>query len=245
MDKLSPKAVIFDLGSTLIEYETLGWSELAMQATNSTWDFLSSRGYEIPEKEHYVEVFESIKHRYRDHALKTLQEWTVPQVATEVLKGLGLEPDGKLIDDFFAAYYAPVEAQLFAYDDTIETLEKIRGTIPVVGLISNTIFPEQTHHGELERFGITPFLDFTLFSSTFGKRKPHEDIFIKAANLAGLAPAECVYVGDRYVEDIEGPSGVGMSAILKIKEGREYPEEMPLATRRIHTLAELEEHLEL
>lgn len=245
MEKLSPKAVIFDLGSTLIEYETLGWSELAILATNSTWDFLTSRGYEIPEKEHYTEVFEGIKHRYRNHALKTLDEWTVPQVAAEVLKSLGLEAEEQLVADFFAAYYAPVAEQLYAYDDTIKTLEKIKEKISVVGLISNTIFPEQTHLDELERFGLTSFLNFTLFSSTFGKRKPHEDIFIKATNLAGLAPAECVYVGDRYVEDIEGPAGIGMPAILKVKEGREYPSEMPLATRRIHTLAELEEYLDL
>jgi hypothetical protein len=35
-----------------------------------------------------------------------------------------------------------------------------------------------------------------------------------------------------------------MPAILRMKEGREYPEDMPLATRRIRTLSELAEHLD-
>ena len=246
MDKLTPKAVIFDLGSTLIEYETLGWSELSIKCIISTRKFLLEKRYDVPDEDQYIEIFERIKHRYRNKALKTLVEWTIPQVAKEVLAALDMKKaDDQLIADFFGAYYLPVKEQLYVYDDTIDTLEKIHRTIPITGLVSNTIFPEQTHLDELKRFEVTGYLDFKLFSSTFGLRKPHKDIFVKAANLAGFAPAECVYVGDRYIEDIEGPSSVGMPAILKVKEGRDYPKEMPLAMRRIHTLSELEEHINL
>ena len=63
--------------------------------------------------------------------------------------------------------------------------------------------------------------------------------------LAGFAPSECLYVGDRYLEDIQGPESVGMSAILKIKPGREYPAEMPETVRRIDTLSELFDHIEI
>jgi FMN phosphatase YigB (HAD superfamily) len=97
----------------------------------------------------------------------------------------------------------------------------------------------------LRRFGIAPLLQFTVFSSTFGLRKPHADIFRHACNLAGQNPVDCVYVGDRYVEDITGPQGIGMSAILKIKQGREYPEEMPGAERRIEHLSELFDHIQI
>lgn len=87
-------------------------------------------------------------------------------------------------------------------------------------------------------------LDFTVFSSTLGVRKPHSDIFYKAVNLAGQAPSDCLYVGDRYMEDVEGPKELGMSAVLKVKPGREYPDEMPLADRRIDNLSELFDHVE-
>ncbi|MEA2030887.1 MAG: HAD family hydrolase [candidate division Zixibacteria bacterium] len=246
MEKLTPKAVIFDLGSTLIEYETIGWDELGIKCTISTRKFLVKKGYNIPDEKQYIEIFERIKNRYRDKAVKSLVEWTIPHVTEELMSDLGIkETDDQLIADIFDAYYKPVKEQLYVYDDTIDTLKKIRRTIPVMGLVSNTIFPEQAHLNELKRFGMTDYLDFKLFSSTFGLRKPHKDIFIKAANMAGLAPSECVYVGDRYVEDIEGPFGVGMPSILKVKNGREYPEDMPLAIRRIQTLSELEEHIDL
>ena len=62
--------------------------------------------------------------------------------------------------------------------------------------------------------------------------------------MAGYAPGECLYVGDRYVEDIQGPTAIGMDAILKVREGREYPEEMPEAYACINSLAELRELFE-
>jgi len=91
----------------------------------------------------------------------------------------------------------------------------------------------------LERFRIEPYLDFKIFSSTFKYRKPHPDIFLKAANLAGYAPSECLYVGDRYYEDIQGPAGIGMKAVLKMVDKRQYPEDMPYDFPRIKTLSEL------
>ena len=63
--------------------------------------------------------------------------------------------------------------------------------------------------------------------------------------MAGFAPSECVYIGDRYVEDVEGPNDIGMNAILKIVEGREYPQDMPDTLRTIRTLGELERHIEI
>jgi putative hydrolase of the HAD superfamily len=157
---------------------------------------------------------------------------------------MGWENTNGLCDKFFDAYYSAVDKHLFVYDDTVATLTRLRSRVGTIGLISNTVFPERAHHHELKRFGIAPFFDFTIFSSTFGLRKPHPDIFYKAANQAGVAPQECVYVGDRYKEDIVGPSEVGMSAILKAKEGRDYPADMPLLHRRVDSLSELFDHLD-
>jgi putative hydrolase of the HAD superfamily len=171
-------------------------------------------------------------------------EWTVPDLVTKLFRRLGLPVEEKHIEGFFEAYYERVNRELFVYDDTVETLELLKPSYPVMGLVSNTIFPEPVHLKELESFGIAPYLDFTVFSSTFGVRKPHADIFYHAANRAGFSPSECLYVGDRYVEDIKGPNAIGMDAILKIKAGRDYPEDMPDTVRRIDTLAELLDILE-
>ena len=245
MDKLKPKAIIFDMGSTLIEYETMSWTELSRLCAASARKYLKKNGNELPNEDGFFEAFEAVKNRYRELANANCVEWTIPQATEALFKELNIEFGPEMIDKFFDAYYEPVDKRLFAYDDSIETLERMKEKYGTVGLVSNTIFPERVHHRELKRFGIAKYLDFTIFSSTFGLRKPHPDIFLKAANMAGFAPGECVYIGDRYREDVEGPTGVGMPALLKVRPGREYPEEMPPETRKVDSLRELEKFIDL
>ncbi len=244
MQKLKPRAVIFDLGSTLIEYEAVPWEELTRQCAESGRKFLKKSGYAVPEAAEFHEQLESAKRDFRKLADEQHVEWDVTKAATILFKNFGWENTNGLCEDFFDAYYKAVEKQLFVYDDTLPALTKLRGHVGTIGLISNTVFPERAHQAELKRFGIDKFLNFTIFSSTFGLRKPHPDIFYKAANLAGVAPSECVYVGDRYKEDIAGPSQIGMPAILRVKPGREYPADMPALKRQINSLAEIFDHLD-
>jgi HAD superfamily hydrolase (TIGR01509 family) len=244
MDKLKPRAVIFDLGSTLIEYEAMPWDELNKLCAEAGRKFLLKNGHAVPPEQEFHEALEGAKGEFRKRADEELVEWDVTAAASELFKRLGWGTTNGLADQFFDAYYGPVDRVLFAYEDTLATLNRLRPRLATIGLVSNTVFPERAHHHELKRFGISPLLNFTVFSSTFGFRKPHPDIFYKAANLSGVAPSECLYIGDRYLEDIVGPTSVGMPAILKVKAGRQYPDEMPALTRRIDCLAELFDHLD-
>lgn len=244
MERLQPRAVIFDLGSTLIEYEQVPWDELGNLCIEAARQKLLSEGIDVPESEDFYAEYDAIREKYREIAKSDHIEWDVPTVARKMLLKLGVRTDDALVDLFFDAYYAEVDKQLYVYDDSAETLRLIKKKISIMGLISNTIFPEEVHLGELKKFGLKEYFDFTVFSSTFRLRKPHPDIFTHAANLAGVAPSECVYIGDRYLEDITGPNSVGMPAILKVKSGREYPPDMPDDVRRISTLSELSEHIE-
>lgn len=245
MEKLHPKAVIFDLGSTLIEYEAIPWSEMNLYCAASARNYLLQKGYDVPDEAEFYQAYEEVKNRYRKMAAETLVEWTVMQAAGELLQGWNIQANEDLRDRFFDAYYEPIGRRIYAYDDTLETLERVKRWHSGIGLISNTVFPEKAHRQELKLFGIEPYLDFAVFSSSFGLRKPHPDIFYKAANLAGVAPSECVYIGDRYLEDVWGASRIGMQAILKLWDGREYPQDMPKTTRTITTLSELGAHLDL
>jgi len=245
MEKLHPRVLIFDLGSTLIEYEAIPWDELGIECAECARRFLLKKGFDVPGEEEFHQAFVDIRSGYRQLAQESMVEWDVPTVAGKLMDSMNIGHDDGLIDGFFDAYYEPVDARLYIYDDVLETLERLKASYPLMGLISNTVFPERAHLSELVRFGIEPFLDFTVFSSTFKVRKPHPDIFYHAVNLAGCAPREALYVGDRYVEDVEGPTGIGMAAILKIKPGREYPPDMPKAERKINAFAELIDHLEL
>jgi FMN phosphatase YigB (HAD superfamily) len=245
MEKLNPRAVIFDLGSTLIEYESTPWTQLSAHAASSVRKFLSGQGFDLPGEDEFFQTFEKIKDEFRKPAAENLTEWTIPQAVGRLLDELGIVPTDGLSEKLFEAYYKPVGEQVFLYDDVVDTFDRLKAKALVIGLVSNTIFPEQAHRHELKRFKVDHYLSFAVFSSTFGLRKPHPDIFYKAANLAGYAPAECVYVGDRFVEDYQGPGAIGMPAVLKILPSRDYPADMPNNIRIISRLAELDQYLNI
>ena len=244
MNQLTPKAIIFDLGSTLIDYPSTTWEEINVDCVAAVRQYFLSQRLSVPDEQEFYTAFEKIRQKHRTIAAETLVEWSVPQVLARLSEKLRLEVDEEMIDKLFDAYYEPIRQYIFAYEDAVDVLSRINERYDAVGLVSNTIFPERIHLNELKRFGLEEFLTFKLFSSTFGLRKPHPDIFYKAANLAGFSPAECVYIGDRYLEDISGPNEIGMPAILRFQEFRDYPDDPFGEIRQVMSLSDLEHHFD-
>lgn len=245
MSKFDVSAVLFDLGSTLIEYEPIPWDEMIPQCYASTREFLIKQGYTVPDFLQFQEQFNAAKRPFRDRAANEWIEWTVPQAIEQLMTTLDIRLTPTQHEQFFEAYYEPIGPRLFAYEDTLAMLERITRRYGKPGLISNTIFPEHVHRGEIDRFGIASHLNFAIFSSTFQLRKPHPDIFREGARLAGQPPERCLYIGDRYLEDITGPRSIGMNAILKTVPNRDYPDPLPGDLCTISTLSELADHLDI
>jgi putative hydrolase of the HAD superfamily len=61
--------------------------------------------------------------------------------------------------------------------------------------------------------GLAQRLDFSVFSSEVGTRKPHSAIFERALDALGVEPERTVFVGDRLYEDIRGAAEVGMTTV--------------------------------
>ncbi|HEX2896897.1 MAG TPA: HAD family hydrolase [candidate division Zixibacteria bacterium] len=245
MNKLSPQAVIFDLGSTLVDFPVTNWDTVSRECTLAGYRHLLESDCKLPGESEFLAGFEQVRAVFRQQATDSHKEWTVVEAAQRFFVEIGLPVQNGLADKFFDSFYGELEKHLSLYDDTIDVLTRIRGRFPKVGLISNTIFPERVHHREFQRFGLKSFFDFAIFSSTFGLRKPHPSIFNEAAKLAGVKTSDCVYIGDRYLEDAQGSSGAGMHSILKIIPGREYPTEFPQSQRKITDLSDLSKHLDI
>ena len=56
-------------------------------------------------------------------------------------------------------------------------------------------------------------VDFAVFSSELGVRKPHPAIFERALDAVGVEAKDALFVGDRLWEDIRGASEVGMTTV--------------------------------
>ncbi|PKK84476.1 MAG: hypothetical protein CVT49_02560 [candidate division Zixibacteria bacterium HGW-Zixibacteria-1] len=243
MTKYSIDGILFDLGSTLLEYETIPWSVLDVNCVNAGYEFLKKDGYKLPPIDHFWARYVEIWGRYRERSAESLEEWRIIDAVKDLLGSFEIKNNGPLPDRFFEAYYTPVSRQLSIFADAPSVLKSLKSRGKRIGLVSNTYFPEEYHIGELQRFGLLSFFDFTIFSVSFGYRKPHSAIYKKALDLLETEPARTLFVGDRYLEDCEGPAGAGMHTIIKYRAGREYPDPMKPGQIVVESLTKLLDYI--
>ncbi len=65
----------------------------------------------------------------------------------------------------------------------------------------------------LEQLGLRTRFDCVISGDTLAERKPHPLPLLHAAKLAGVAPGECVYVGDAE-RDVQAAHAAGMTALV-------------------------------
>ena len=81
-----------------------------------------------------------------------------------------------------------------------------------LGIVTNGPCVQQ--HRKLDVSGLRPLLDTVLVSSEEEVAKPDTELFCRAAARLGVSPAQCVFVGDHPVNDIDGAVRAGMKAIF-------------------------------
>jgi putative hydrolase of the HAD superfamily len=238
------KGIIFDLGSTLIEFENRPWRETTLIGLELGYQRLSEKNYVLPDFENFALRLITVMDELRSRAYNTLQERQSTDAPEFFFSELGFEKPKELSLWFMDEFYRAVTDQMTSCDGAEKTLREIKKRGYKTGLISNTPFPRRQHETDLDNYGLKSHLDFRIYSSEFGVRKPHPDIFMAGLQAIGLPAEETLYVGDSYKWDVVGAQTVGMSPVLKYWEGRDYPDPMPNNFPVIHKLSELMELLD-
>jgi HAD superfamily hydrolase (TIGR01509 family) len=121
----------------------------------------------------------------------------------------------------------------------LDTLQALRARGMKTAVASNAPFPPAMMRRQVRSNGIAERVDAVVFSSEVGRRKPAPELYQAALDRLGVAPSEALYVGDRFVEDYEGPRRLGMQAVLcKALARTPVPPEVP-AIGRLEELLEL------
>ena len=128
---------------------------------------------------------------------------------------LGVEAD---VDELVGWRRDVVREALVPRPGLLETLEALRERGLRVGLISNCT-EEVAHCWAGTTFA--RFFDAAVFSATAGLAKPDPGIYLLAARELGMAPAECLFVGDGANDELRGARDVGMTPVLFHPDGRE------------------------
>jgi len=134
-----------------------------------------------------------------------------PTFFEELPRELGVN-DPPSSAELFAEYQRIFPNFAHLFDDAAATLKALRDKGYRLGVVTNGPMVQQ--HRKLDTVNIRPLVDTVLVSAEEGVHKPDPELFRRAAARLGLSPAQCVFVGDHPVNDIEGALKSGMNAVM-------------------------------
>jgi putative hydrolase of the HAD superfamily len=209
------KAVLFDLGETLLYFGEVDTAALFREGARLSYDYLKSQDETIGGFRHYqLRSLISLRvHRW----LSSVNGKDFD--ALTVLKKIGTKKGIKLSEQQWQhcawLWYEPLSRVGRIEPDTIETLSELRARGLKLGIVSNTFISASSLEKHLEQLGILDFFGVRLFSCQFDFRKPSSKIFKVAADRIGEMLGNILFVGDRIDKDIIPAVKSGMHAVLK------------------------------
>lgn len=123
---------------------------------------------------------------------------------------LGAEPDGATLDRASAVRLATERTFGEPRPDAVAVLTEVRQRGHAVGVISDCSAELPAYFPDLP---VAPLVDVAVFSFVVGFRKPDPRIYLACTDALGVAPADCLYVGDGGSDELAGARAVGMRAV--------------------------------
>jgi putative hydrolase of the HAD superfamily len=131
-----------------------------------------------------------------------------------VLAEGGVETEGPALYEALRAEHRAWAPARELHPQSVELLRTLRADGLRIGLVSNAFDPGEFMREDLALHGIDGLLDAAVFSSEIGVRKPDPRIYRAVLDQLGVEPDRALFVGDRVLEDVQGPAALGMHTCL-------------------------------
>jgi len=205
------KAVLFDLGGTLIK--TADIPEIYKRILESYGVKVSSdqilKAHRKNEKE--IDVVKGQLELGRSFWVK----WNL-----KVLEEIGIQQNreflAKKIDELWWEY-----ADLEVYSDVMETLAQLRAKGVKTGIVTNGL--KSDFQKILEKLKLTNCFDVVVGVDTCNKGKPDREIFLYALDKLRVHPKKALFIGDSIKYDYEAAKGAGLKPLIIDREGKTPP----------------------
>jgi len=237
------KAVLFDLGETLLNFGKINPARLFGQGARLSYDFLKNLGQPVGNFSYYY--WRNRLHLHLRHWLSNIARRDFDTLA--LLKKVGTKKGIKLAPEQWRhlawLWYEPLSKIGWAEPKTKETLTELKTSGLKLGIVSNTFVNGYSLEKHLQQLDLLDFFTVRVYSYEFNFRKPSTKIFKMAAERIGELAENILYVGDRIDKDIKPAVKTGMHAVLKAaytNAGKKVPE----GAWKINRLSELPDLIE-
>ena len=236
------KAVVFDLGGTLIDYSGnhVGWPELEKPGLAAAYQILVQSGSALPDlNQFYSAGFDILPQRWR-LATTGVRNLTVASFLLDIIDQLEVShPESNRLEIAASNYEKAICSSASSLPYGKEVLAELKSSGYKIGLISNTMFSGQAHIDDMKRFGLDKFFDSMIFSAESNEWKPAAAPFESILKNLSELPGNSVFIGDDPAADVVGGKEAGLIVVHFLSSDR-FPSvngANPDAT--IHNLREL------
>ncbi len=237
------RAVLFDLGETILNFGRVNTTRAFLLGARATHSFLKEQGQPVAPFPWYT-----LRNLVRLRVKYLLSNITGRDFdSLELLKKVGLRKRVHLPpaqwEQFAWLWYEPLGRCAWVEQDLKQTLSTLKSLGLKLGIVSNTFVNRSSLQRHLEVLSILGFFPVQLYSYEFHVRKPSPELFRMAAEKIDVPAGNILFVGDRIDNDILPAMRTGMRAALKeayTNAGRETPP----GAYRIQRLSELPELIE-
>jgi len=227
--------VLFDLGGTLVHYfERHEFPDILKQAITEVQNYLLQKDLLRVSPDDVWRKVREEDYESSDHRVRPLEERLVRIFQLDDLA----QPDD-LIMTTCRCFMKPIFARGYCYEDTLPTLKGLKSRGFNAAIVSNTTWgsPANLWREEMERLGLSPYMDAVVFCRDVGWRKPAKQIFEFTLKKLQALPQQCVFVGDDPRWDLVGPRAVGIESILIDRRGViRHAEEGPMCIKNLNEL---------
>lgn len=235
------KAVLFDMGGTLLHYETeqADIVELNRWGFASLYRYLSASDRLALSEESFLMAVNSRAVSSWQSALASFRGGSVETSIRATLSDMGLALTDAEWQVARQEFYAPIREVVRPRVGARHTLKALADRGVILGILSNTFWAADIHDADLARFGLLDFLPTRLYSCDINRLKPHPETFEIALAAMGVEAHEAVYVGDRLKTDVEPARQVGLWGVLIRVPFRDEESEETMPDAMISELPEL------
>lgn len=235
--------VLFDIGNTLLDFETLDPRPFLDQGFRQGYDYLASLGHPLPPFERYQQRMRRgmVRQYLWSRLIRREMKLMEPMIRGHAALGIDLNPEHR--EELLWRMYLPMRRVGRADAGARRTLLELSSRGYRLAIISNTATPPSALDRHLEEEGLLEFFTVRVYSCEVSYMKPHRRIFQIALDRTGSAAAGAMYVGDTAEVDVRGARRLGLVTVLKSPDGRAVSERWR-PDHRIRTLADLPQVIE-